>query len=83
MRDLTGQTFGRLTAVRFDHYGIGYQPFWFVRCECGTECTRQMAPLLAGKSTSCGCLRREKLRAAATGKHHRRRHSPKGPPLES
>lgn len=37
IRDLTGQTFGSLTAIKLDHIGNNRQAFWLFRCVCGKE----------------------------------------------
>src|SRR4051812_41512091 len=59
-RDLTGQTFGRLTALRLDGH-IGVDRAWLCRCECGVEKRIRAASLTRGNSTSCGCLRIEHI----------------------
>ena len=38
---------------------VGYQPYYQVRCDCGTEKLIAAPALRSGKSFSCGCLRRE------------------------
>lgn len=77
MEDLTGQTFGRLTAVRrlFRGEGTYKRPMYECICSCGSgiaPCVRQEA--LIGKSVtpirSCGCLRLEALRANKTNLIH-------------
>lgn len=62
--DLTGQRFGRLTALRFvpgsnkaDHCAR-----WLVRCECGVEKVVSAAALKNGWTESCGCALTEKNR---------------------
>jgi hypothetical protein len=49
--DLSGQTFGRLTAVR----RLGGKR-WLCRCTCGNEKEVSTGNLRAGHVTSCGCL---------------------------
>lgn len=51
--DLTGQKFGRLTAIRYD------PGKWLCRCDCGGSVRVLAANLKKGNSTSCGCKRRE------------------------
>lgn len=59
LRDLVGQTFGRLTVVsRADNDKHGH-PRWLCQCECGTERIVLGASLSRGHTTSCGCLGRE------------------------
>lgn len=57
-KDLTGQTFGRLTVVsriRSDRHG---NIIWNCICECGTEKGILRQSLLSGRTRSCGCLNR-------------------------
>ena len=52
--DLTGQRFGRLTAVKpLGKSGQTYK--WLCRCDCGNECAVAVANLRNGHSQSCGC----------------------------
>ena len=54
-RDLTGRTFGRLTAVhRVAHEGC---TAWLCRCTCGCTVTVTVANLTSGHTVSCGCAR--------------------------
>jgi hypothetical protein len=53
--DLTGQRFGRWTALRYAPHEK--TPQWLCRCDCGTERTVLPANLKSGKSQSCGCFR--------------------------
>lgn len=56
--DLTGKTFGRLTVkARSGH--IGKQPAWDCICVCGKPSRVAGDNLRQGKTTSCGCYRRE------------------------
>lgn len=58
MRDLTGQKFGRLTVTGRDP--VNRRPVkWMCRCECGTEKSIYSDALKRGRSTSCGCYRKE------------------------
>ena len=59
LRDITQQTFGRLTAVR--HIGSDRHGFavWLCECTCDTAVAVLGISLRSGKSRSCGCLRRE------------------------
>jgi hypothetical protein len=63
--DLTGQRFGRLLVVGFSHKekrNKTYSYYWFCNCDCGTENKVVCTSHLRGKTKSCGCLHREKLR---------------------
>ena len=55
--DLTGQVFGRLTAI--EHVT---SKGWRCRCECGTIKIVPGGNLRSGMTRSCGCLRRDLLR---------------------
>lgn len=52
--DLTGQKFGKLTAI---HRIEGGSSKWLCKCDCGKERTVYATNLMNGKSTSCGCSR--------------------------
>lgn len=54
--DVTGQRFGRLTALK--RLG-GKKSVWLCRCECGQTKTAALTHLSAGGIKSCGCLQQE------------------------
>lgn len=54
VKDLTGQTFGRLTVIGFS--GIrGDVSWWRCKCECGEEAEIRSTSLRNGHTKSCGC----------------------------
>jgi len=57
--DLTGQRFGRLTAIRRDGR-IRQLCAWICRCDCGNEVRTNTNTLRCGHTRSCGCLKRER-----------------------
>ena len=57
-----GSTHGRLTIVGYE--SNGKHPRALVRCACGTEKTVQIDNL--ARTHSCGCIKRDMLRAKAT-----------------
>lgn len=57
--DLTGQSFGRLTAIQIVESGDRGKSRWLCKCECGKEKTVRADGLRSGKSTSCGCYHTE------------------------
>ncbi|CAB4171819.1 HNH nuclease [uncultured Caudovirales phage] len=62
-QDVTGQRFGRLTAINT----ASIRPTrWLCRCDCGNEKSLLLSELNCGNVRSCGCLRKET--AAATSK---------------
>lgn len=64
--DLTGQRFGRWTVIGRGSDKIstkgGRKITWHCCCDCGNEANVITSNLRTGKSTSCGCARREVCR---------------------
>lgn len=58
--DLTGATFGRLTALHFAGRETGVSK-WACKCSCGNLTVVTGTALTSGASASCGCLAREIL----------------------
>ena len=56
-KDLTGQFFGRLIAIKPHHIGQHKDTYWVCQCECGREIIIRRGALLSGNTRSCGCLR--------------------------
>lgn len=50
--DLTGQTFGRLTALEYKGNGK-----WLCQCQCGNTIEALIGNLKSGHTQSCGCLK--------------------------
>ena len=61
MKDLTGQKFGRLTAVCPTQKRQNGSVVWQCRCSCGNTAFVTSAGLSAGKTRSCGCLKKEMM----------------------
>jgi hypothetical protein len=59
--DLTGQKFGRLTAVRKEPRSR--RDYWLWSCECGVLTVAEPVNVKTGRIKSCGCLRREQAKA--------------------
>lgn len=60
LRDLTGRVLGKLTVVQLSTERVGGRLTWECDCSCGTSGLLVSAHLLnAGKTRSCGCLRKE------------------------
>ena len=57
-KDYTGQRFTRFTVISYVRSIPGNQ-MWLCRCDCGEERVVAIGNLKAGKTKSCGCLRRE------------------------
>lgn len=59
--DVTGQKFGKLTAVRNDRMNKHGEALWICECECGTEIEIPSHRLRNGHTKSCGCYRRQEI----------------------
>lgn len=66
-KDLTGQQFGRLTAVeRLPPHGKNSALMWACKCECGGSAIVRGTDLTNGHTMSCGCYRKM-IRAVPNG----------------
>lgn len=59
-KDITGQKFGRLTAIKPSFYK-GKDWYWLFKCDCGNEKIINKYKVTNGKICSCGCMRKEKI----------------------
>jgi hypothetical protein len=65
--DLVGRVFGRLTVVQFDRRvpraqkRHGARLYWLCRCSCEHMSSVESSSLKRGRTTSCGCGKRERL----------------------
>lgn len=59
--DLTGERFGRLTAIERAESRNG-KSMWLCKCDCGKEKIIQAMNLTHGDTKSCGCLQKETIR---------------------
>ena len=55
MNDLTGQTFGGLTALYSEEVAKDGQRVWVCQCSCGEKTKVRAGALRSGKTQSCGC----------------------------
>lgn len=58
-KDLTGQTFGRLTVLKRVYKDGIAETLWLCKCSCGKEHITYASGLLNGSTKSCGCLSKE------------------------
>lgn len=63
--DLSGQVFGRLTAVEFAGINGKSRASCHCLCTCGNQVIVTSIHLRTGNTQSCGCLRAERASAAA------------------
>lgn len=69
-QNLTGQTFGRLTVVGFDHTkNPRLGAWWRCSCSCGETASVKGTSLRSGRTRSCGCLKKEVIAAGAHSVH--------------
>lgn len=76
-KDLTDRRFGRLVAVSRAP-NIGEVVCWRCACDCGTQKIIRAQSLLAGATTSCGCILAEKTRVGCSVDGCKRRHYANG-----
>ena len=67
---LTGKQFGRLTVVERGENNSTNHVRWICRCVCGNIRLVNGWDLKSGKTTSCGCLRSERVSEAQTTHGH-------------
>ncbi len=58
-KDLTGQKFGRLTAIKHAGNDKHNHAMWLCKCDCGNEIIVVGYSLRNGVTKSCGCFQRE------------------------
>lgn len=57
--DITGQRFGRLTAVKISKI-VDRKAYWECLCDCGNVVNIRGSSLRSGATVSCGCYRKTK-----------------------
>ena len=67
-RDVLGQKFGMLTAMRFSHWQKNKR-YWIWRCDCGNEKAIQQSNVVNGHTKSCGCLQKESAKVLCESRH--------------
>lgn len=68
-RDITGQKFGRLTAIRLE-YRKNNKQYWLCKCTCRKEKIIDKSHLMGGRIKSCGCIKTEMLKNNPHSKTH-------------
>lgn len=63
--DITGQQFGRLTAVQ--KVNATGRARWLCKCSCGRTTVVDLCALQSGATKSCGCLQKERASAVGLG----------------
>lgn len=65
-KDLTGQRFGRLTAISSRMDSDNRRCVWLCKCDCGNYKEFKSATLISGRAQSCGCLHNEIISKMST-----------------
>lgn len=70
-KDISGQRFGRLVAIKPTDVrkGKGTDVFWLCNCDCGNKTLARCTDLVSGHTKSCGCLLQEVYDNPATTTH--------------
>jgi len=73
--DLTGRRFGRLIVTKMHSHGTKNTPIkWECICDCGKTTIVRVNDLRWGKTQSCSCLQREKVKRTIHGDSKTRLH---------
>ena len=70
-RTLEGERFGRLVVISAQSEKLNSNTKWNCVCDCGNKTASLAYNLLNGKSTSCGCLRKERASKFVTNKNYK------------
>lgn len=60
-RDIAGQRFGHLIAIKYVGSTKGGRARWNCKCDCGKESIVLQSSLVTGNTTSCGCVLKAKI----------------------
>lgn len=63
IKDITGQKFGRLTAIRYTgkRTKCGHNAIWTCLCDCGKTVEATGSDLRLGRKISCGCAKQDRM----------------------
>lgn len=61
-KDITGQKFGKLTAIKAVRSDKASEVIWQCQCDCGCEKEIPVSRLTSGITRNCGCLTQEHSR---------------------
>ncbi len=61
-KDITGQKFYRLTAIKREGTTPHGESKWLCKCDCGKEVVVRHGALTSGNTKSCGCWNKENLK---------------------
>lgn len=66
VKDMTGMRFGKLVVLAWAGTAPNRQAIWQCQCDCGTKIVTRGGQLREGKTTSCGCVKREQWKKSVT-----------------
>ena len=66
IKNLNGQTFGRLFVIGYAKTETDTKSRWLCQCECGKFVIVDASKLMNSHTQSCGCLKYERLKQATT-----------------
>lgn len=75
VKNISNQTFGRLTALGLIDITPTGRTIWFCQCACGGTVSARSDHLRGGVTKSCGCLEQERRERKFTPKPKKRRES--------
>ena len=64
IKDITGQRFGRLIALKHIGFASNHVALWKCKCDCGKMIVARECNLHSGITKSCGCLQIERTKKA-------------------
>ena len=66
-RDITGEKFGNLTALKFEYRDDKYNHYWSFICDCGKEVIARKNAVTSGNTTCCKeCSNKKKIKKSTT-----------------
>lgn len=66
VKDMSGERFGKLTVLHWAGSTPNRQALWSCACDCGRTAIVRGVQLRTGRTTSCGCVKREQWRLSMT-----------------
>lgn len=66
LKDITGERFGKWTVLSRAENNKEGRAVWVCRCDCGTVRKVIGKTLISGKSSCCGCTRKENASKASS-----------------
>src|SRR3989442_534222 len=71
IKDITGDTFGKLKVLEFSHFDKKRRTYWLCECSCENKTKKSIlgANLKRGNTKTCGCSRDENMYKNIGEKH--------------